>query len=133
MSQLTAIRHRQHRVSRLVAALFAIGWLGFAVAPCQASPLDESMPADDCGHCPIAPSDLDNSCTSVAAPECMTEGLTLLERRDIESPQSSAAPPSAFPNIDAFIPDRGLLRDTRARRLLLSHVSIQQRYCTYLN
>jgi len=132
MRLLTAMRRHQHRTPRLVAAIFAIGWLGFAVAPCQASPLHESMPADDCGHCPTAPSSLDHGCATVAAPDCLSEGLALFERRDGEIPQPPAGLPPAFPSIDAFIPDGGSLRDTRARCLLVSHVSIQQRYCTYL-
>lgn len=140
MRLLTAIRFHQLRAPRLVAVMFAIGWLGFAVAPCQAMPHQQhpgtshhgSMPAGDCGHCPSAPSGLDNGCAMVAAPDCVSEGLALLERRDTEIPQPAAAPPPAFPSIDAFIPDGRPLRDTRARRLLVSHVSIQQRYCTYL-
>jgi hypothetical protein len=132
MRLLTAIRFHQLRAPRLVAVMFAIGWLGFAVAPCQASPLHESMPADNCGHCPTAPSDLDNGCAMVAAPECQSQSLAILEPRDTEIPQPAAGPPPAFTSFDAAIPDGGSLRDTRARSLLVSHVSIQQRYCTYL-
>lgn len=133
MRLLAVIRRYQNPASRLIAAVFAIGWLGFATAPCQASPLHESMPADDCGDCLTMPSDLDNGCATVAASDCMTEGLALIESRDTEIPQSPAGPPPSFPGVDSFIPDRGPLRDTRARRLLVSHVSIRQRYCTYLN
>jgi hypothetical protein len=132
MGLLANLRRHQIRASRLVATLAAVAWFGFAVAPCQASPLHESMPAGDCGHCPTAPSDLDNGCATVAAPDCPTEGLALVERRDTEIPQPPAGPPPAFTSFDAAIPDGGSLRDTRARRLFVSHVSIQQRYCTYL-
>ncbi len=132
MRLLTIIRLRQLRAPRLVAAIFAIGWLGFAVAPCQASPQHESMPADDCGHCPSVPSDLSSDCATVAAPDCLSEGLALLELRNTEFPQPAAGPPPAFARVDAFIPDGKPLRDARARCLLVPHVSIQQRYCTYL-
>lgn len=133
MRLLAFIRRYQNRAARLIAAVFAIGWLGFATAPCQASPLHESMPADDCGDCLTMPADLDNGCAMVAASDCLSEGLALLEHRDTDFPQPAAALPSVFPRSDASIADRGPLRDTRARRLLVSHVSIQQRYCTYLN
>jgi len=130
MRSLAAIRHWQYRASRLVAAVLAIGWLGFALAPCQASPLPGSMPADDCGHCLNVPSDLDNGCAMVAASDCLSEGLALLEHRDTE-PKPPAGPPPAFPSFDRFVADRGPLRDTRARDLRVSRVSIQQRYCSY--
>lgn len=133
MRLLAAIRHGQYRASRLIAAVFAIGWLGFAVVPCQASPLHGSMPADDCGNCLTVPSDLDNDCATVAASDCLSEGLALLEHRDTDLPQPAAGPPSSFRRSLASIAYRGPLRDIRARRLLVSHVSIQQRYCTYLN
>ncbi len=140
MRLLTTIRLRQLRASRLVAAVFAIAWFGLAAAPCQASPDLEhsgtshhgSMPADDCGHCPAAASDLDEGCATVAAPDCLSQGPALLERRDVEIPQPPAGPPPGFFSIAAFVPDGGLVQDARARRLLVSHVSVQQRYCTYL-
>lgn len=141
MRFLTAIRLRQLRAPRLVAALFAIGWLGFAVAPCQAMPHQQhqgtshhgSMPSDGCGHCPNAPSDLDGGCATVAAPECLSIGPAILEPRDTQIPQPATGPPPAFPGIDAFISDSVPLSDDRTHRLPVSRVSLQQRYCTYLN
>jgi hypothetical protein len=131
MRFLTAIRRRQLRAPHLVAAIFAIGWLGFAVAPCQAMPQHESMP--NCGDCPSAPSGLDSGCAMVASADCQSAGLAIHDTRHTEFPQSAAAPPPAFPGVDAFLLDGGPSRDSRVHRLPVSHVSLQQRYCTYLN
>ena len=141
MRLLTAMRFRQLRVARLVAAIFAIGWLGFAVAPCQAMPDHQhpgishhgSVLAGDCGHCPSAPPGHDNGCAMAATPDCQSAGRQLLERRDIELPQPVVGPPLALPVFDAFVPDAGSMPDARAHRLPAPHVSIQQLYCTYLN
>ena len=140
MRLLTAIRIRQLRAPRLVAAIFAIGWLGIAIAPCHAMPdLQQpatshqgSMPAGDCGHCPSALSGHDNGCAMAAAPDCQSAGPLLLEHRDSAFPQPAIGSPLALPAFDAFIPDSGPMPDGRAHRLPVSRISIQQLYCTYL-
>lgn len=140
MRLLTALRIRQLRAPHLVAAIFAIGWLGMAVAPCQAMPHQQhqgtshhgSMPADGCGHCPNTPSHLDSGCAMVSAPECMSMGMAISGPRDIQIPQPAAGPPPAFPVFDAFLPDARPVRDIHTRHLPVPRVSIQQRFCTYL-
>lgn len=132
MSLLAIIRHHQRRASRLVTAVFAIGWLGFAFAPCQASPQHESMPANDCGHCPATASDPSEGCATIAAPECLLQGQALIEPRDAGNPQPPAGPPPAFLDFSAFVPDGGMSADARARLTPVSRVSLQQRYCSYL-
>ena len=140
MRLLTAIRIRQLRAPRLVAAIFAIGWLGLAVAPCQAMPDHQisgtshhgSIPADDCGHCPSAPTSVSIGCAMAAAPDCQSTGPVLLDGRDFGLAQPAAGPPLAFQVFDAFVSDGRPLRDVRVVRLPASHASIQQRYCTYL-
>ncbi|MFZ2507529.1 MAG: hypothetical protein WAW79_03505 [Steroidobacteraceae bacterium] len=141
MRQPTALRFRQLQVPRLLAAVLAIGWLGLAVVPCQAmvdqlaagSSHHDSIPGGDCGHCPAAQSGLDTSCATAAAPDCQPAGTALLERRDIESPQFAVAPPAAYPGLDSFMPDPGSVPDILAFRPPAPRVSIQQRYCIYLN
>lgn len=140
MRLLAATRFNRLRAHRLVAVMFAIGWLGFAVTPCQAMPHQQlgssdhgSMPAGGCGGCPDAPAGLDNGCGLVAAPECLSMGLAILESRGSGIPQPAAGPPPALPGFDAFVPDGGSLRDVRVHRLPVSRVSLQKRYCSYLN
>jgi hypothetical protein len=140
MRLLTALRIRQLRAPHLVAAIFAISWLGMAVAPCQAMPHPQhqgtsdhgSMPVAGCGHCPSTPSHLDSGCAMVSAPACSSMGMAIPGPRDTQIPQPAAGPPSAFPVFDAFIPDVRPVRDIHARHLPVPRVSIQQRYCTYL-
>jgi hypothetical protein len=132
-------RIRQLRASRLVTAIFAIGLLGFSIAPCQAmvhpqpqgTSHNGSMPDGDCGHCPNAPTDLDHGCATARAVECAPIGPALLERQAVEV-QPAAAPPPATLDFDAFPPDDGIVRDFRAHDLPVSLVPLQTRYCSYL-
>ena len=140
MQLLTARRISRHWVSRLLAAIFAIGWLGIAVAPCQAMPQLQhqgshhgSMPAGDCGRCPSAAAGIDGGCATAAAPECALAGPGLFGYRSADLPQLAAGPPPAIPVFDVIFPDARPGWDLRAHRLPVSRVSIQQRYCTYLN
>jgi hypothetical protein len=140
MRLLTTMRFKLHRAPGLVAVIFAIGWLGLAVAPCQAMPdMQHSgtsqhcpSPVDGCGHCPAAPSGVDTGCAAAASPGCQPDALAPCERRDIEFPQPLAGPPLAFPVFDELVPAGGLSWDFHDRRSPVSRVSIQQRYCTYL-
>ena len=139
MRMFTTSRIGQFRASRLVVAVFALGLLGFSVAPCHAMPEQQhpgtshhgSMPAGDCGHCPHAPSGLDHGCANVAAPDCASVGPALIERQG-DQLQPAAAPPPAILDFDAFPSDDGLVRDVRVHDLPVSNVPLQQRYCTYL-
>ena len=139
MRTFTSSRFQQLRASRLVVALFALGLLGFSVAPCHATPQHGhpgtshhgTMPAGDCGHCPHGPTGLDHACATVAAPDCASLGPAVFERLGAES-QPAAAPPPAFPDLKPFPYGDEHARDIRARRLPAPHASIQQRYCSYL-
>jgi hypothetical protein len=135
---LTNSRIRQLQVSRLMIAIFAIGLLGFSVAPCQAMPDQQqgtsqhgSMPGGDCGHCPDARSGLVLGCATAVAPDCISTGPALPERQGVEL-QPAAAPPPAILELDPFPPDGGIVRDVRARDLPVSRVPLQKRYCSYL-
>ncbi|MGB5132204.1 MAG: hypothetical protein WBO00_06290 [Steroidobacteraceae bacterium] len=141
MRIFTSSRFQQLRASRLVIAILGLGLLGFSIAPCHAMAQHQhpgtshhgSIPAGDCGHCPDTPSSLDRGCATAAATDCASVGPAVLERQGIEVPQPAAAAPPAFPDINPFPPDDGPVRDMRARDLPAPHVSIQQRYCSYLN
>ena len=68
-----------------------------------------------------------------AAPDCQSAGAALFERNDIKLLQPVAGPPRAIPVFDKLFLDGNSMPDARARRLPVSHVSFQQRYCIYLN
>ena len=140
MSLLATIRRHQIRASRLIAAFAAVAWIGIAVAPCQAStyashapsPHHGSMPAGDCGHCPDTNSGPDDACATIAATDCVSQVLTVVERREAEDPKPQAAPPPSFRDFDAYPPDAGPPADARFRPTPACSASVQQRYCTYL-
>ncbi len=139
MRMFNSSRFQQLRASRLVVAIFALGLLGFSIAPCHAMPQHQhpgtshhgSMPAGDCGHCPHAQTGLDDGCATVAAPACASVTPVAFERPVAEL-LPAAAPPPAFNDLEPFACDDGPVRDIRARDLPASHASIQQRYCSYL-
>lgn len=133
MHLLATKRFSRLRASRLLAAIFAIGWLGIVAAPCQALSHDVSMPAGDCSHCPGAPSGINGGCATAAGPGCAMAGPALPGYRAADLPQPAAGPPPAIPDFDTFVPDAGRSRDPRVRHFPVPHASIQQRYCTYLN
>lgn len=139
MNLFAILRHQRSRAARLAAVVFAIGWLGFAVAPCQAmgmeSPADAphhgSMPMDDCGHCPPnaqTPAD----CVTAAPADCLAAVQPLLDSRQVENPKPavlmSQLPADLVGPIRARAP--GIWPD--AMDPPLPHASIQQRYCSFL-
>lgn len=133
-------RRHQFRAPRLVAAVVAVAWFGFAAAPCQACPdagqpkssHHGSMSADHCGHGPDTNSTPDEPCAVVAAADCPSQGLTIVERREGGDTQMQAAPPPAFIDLDPVASDIGLPADARIRQAPVARASVQQRYCTYL-
>jgi hypothetical protein len=125
---------------RQVVVVFAVGWLGFAVAPCQAMgresapdvPRHGSMPAGDCCHCPVETLNPGAACLTMAAADRPLPQAALADRRDAEHPDPQAALPPTAPNADAFLP---VIRSPAAPggwHSPASRVSIRQRYCTYL-
>lgn len=133
-------RRHPFRDPRLVAALVAVAWLGFAAAPCHASP-DAGQPdsshhgptsTDDCGHCPDTDTAPDEPCAMVAAADCLEPALTTVERRAGCDTQLQAAPPAAFIDLDLIAPAIGFSADARIRQAPVACASVQQRYCTYL-
>lgn len=138
MSLLAALRHYQSRAARLAAAAFAFGWLGFAVAPCQAmnvmpdeAPHHGSMPMDDCGHCPPESSKLPD-CADAAPADCLSSTQPAIELRQLEQPKPVAILPAVVDVCAAAAPTARPPSAPRARAAPLAHASLQQRYCSYL-
>jgi hypothetical protein len=132
MSLLASIRLHHLRASRLVTAVSAVAWLGFAAAPCQASPHHEPVPAEDCGHCPVATTETGTPCTVIDAVDCPSLEPALLDRRDAGDQDPQVALPPAVWQFNA--PPAGIGADAAGRvaSAPVSHVSLQQRYCSYL-
>lgn len=138
MSLLAALRHLPSRAARLAAAVFAFGWLGFAVAPCQAmgampdeAPHHGSMPMDDCGHCPPATSGMPD-CADAAPVDCLSSAQPAIELRQIEQPKPAAILPAVADACAVLAPAVRPPGAARSRAAPLPHASLQQRYCSYL-
>jgi hypothetical protein len=138
MSLLAALRHHQSRAARLAAAVFACGWLGFAVAPCQAmsampdeAPHHGTMPVDDCGHCPPETSNLPD-CADAAPADCLTSAQPAIELRQFEQPKPVAILPALPTDASSLALAPRPPRSTDSRAPPLPHASLQQRYCSYL-
>jgi hypothetical protein len=138
MGLLAALRHHQNRAARLAAAVFACGWLGFAVAPCQAmgamteeAPHRGSMPMDDCGHCPPA-TDTAPDCADAAPVNCFSSAPPAIELRQTEQPKPVAILPAAPADASALAPVPRPPRSPHAHPGPIPHASLQQRYCSYL-
>ncbi|MGQ0383775.1 MAG: hypothetical protein ACT4UP_03685 [Gammaproteobacteria bacterium] len=135
MSLIAALRQHQRRTARLAAALFAFGWLGFAIAPCQAmvampddAPHHDSMPMDDCGHCP--PADTLPDCAEAAPADCASATEPAIELRNSEQ-----AKPVAIAVSFAIVPlpvAAGVRPVPCTGPPPPPHASIQQRFCSYL-
>lgn len=128
MSLFDALRHHQSRAARLAAAVFACGWLGFAVAPCQAM---GAMPMDDCGHCPPATETLPD-CADAAPADCLAAAQPAIELRQLEQPKPVAILPAVVDVCAVASPAARPPGAPRERAAPLAHASLQQRYCSYL-
>jgi hypothetical protein len=138
MNLLAALRYYHSRGIRRAAVVFVVGWLGFAAAPCQAmdiefpteAPHHDSMPADECGHCPPA-GDKAANCANAAAADCLAATSPLIDIRELDHPKPVGMP---APIRAAFAsgPVRPRHRLQNAAASPLPHASIQQRYCSYL-
>jgi hypothetical protein len=138
MNLLARLRHHQSRAARLAAAVFAVGWLGFAVAPCQAmSPMPDeaphhgTMPMDDCGHCPPETSNVPD-CADAAPADCLSSAQPAIELRQAEQPKPAAILPAVVDTCAVPAPAARPPDAPRTRAAPLPHASLQQRYCSYL-
>ncbi|MGQ0428397.1 MAG: hypothetical protein ACT4UQ_00445 [Gammaproteobacteria bacterium] len=137
MNLLSILRQHQTRAARLAAALFAAGWLGFAVAPCQAmapapdeTPHHGSAPTDDCGHCAPAEKPLD--CADAAPADCASSAPPMIESREGAQPKPGAAIPSASFDSSSFALVPRTYRPAGANAAPTPRASLQQRYCSFL-
>ncbi len=140
MNLLAVLRQYQSRAVRAAAAAFAIGWLGFAVAPCQAmgipSPVDApphgTMPMDDCDHCPPPADETPSACAIAAADDCSpaTQSIGGFRQADQPKPVALAAP---HPAEQASATPAGIrYRPLAAPAAPFPRATLQQRYCSYL-
>jgi hypothetical protein len=138
MSLIAALRRHQSRAARLAAAVFAIGWLGFAVAPCQAgdlvpheAPHHGSMPMNDCGHCPPA-TDTAPDCADAAPADCLSAAQPAIELRQVGQPQPLAIVPAVIDFSAAEAPPTRPPCPADGHAAPSPRASLQQRYCSYL-
>jgi len=147
MNLLAKLRSRHQPLARALVALFAVGWLGLALQPCQAMGLGDTGHGshhDGMGHhsapehsnppCPHCPSDGPDACDTGVALDCETVGVPALPAKQFDVPAPDvfawlvpvALPVAGFAVCDAppDRPDPG--RDHKPSS------SLQQRYCTYL-
>ncbi|HEU0224556.1 MAG TPA: hypothetical protein VFR29_03910 [Steroidobacteraceae bacterium] len=138
MSLLAALRHCQSRAARMAAAVFAVGWLGFAVAPCQAmnpmpdeAPHHGTIPMDDCGHCPPA-TDTAPDCADAEPVDCFAAAQPAIELRQAGPPKPVAVLPAIMDTCAVPAPAARPPAAPRTHAAPLPHASLQQRYCSYL-
>ena len=144
MKLLAKLRSRHLPLARALVALFAIGWLGLALQPCQAMGTDEnghaghqdgmehsSMPAGCDTPSPYCPSDRPDVCEAKVALDCETIGVpstkadaSTLDAKYWHAPATYTMPDIAFPQSTPDWPDPSRHRAPSS--------SFQQRYCTYL-
>jgi hypothetical protein len=138
MNLLARLRHHQSRAARLAAAVFAVGWLGFAVAPCQAmnatpeqAPHHGTMPMDDCGHCPPETGNVPD-CADAAPADCLSSAQPAIELRQVEQPKPVAILPTVDDVCAMPAPATRPPAAPPRRAAPLPRASLQQRYCSYL-
>jgi hypothetical protein len=147
MNLLAKLRSRHQPLARALVALFAVGWLGLALQPCQAMGPGEAghdSHHDGMGHhpapehskppCPHCPSEGPDACDTGVALDCETVGVPALPAKQADLPAPdvfawlvpAAMPAAGFATCDGppDRPDPG--RDHKPSS------SLQQRYCTYL-
>jgi hypothetical protein len=147
MNLLAKLRSRHQPLARALVALFAVGWLGLALQPCEAMDLGEaghgshhggmghhSAPEQSDPPCPHCPSGGPDACDTGVALDCETVGVPALPAKQVDLPAPdtfawlvpAAMPPVASAGCAAppDWPDPGRERAPSS--------SLQQRYCTYL-
>jgi len=138
MNLLARLRHDQSGAARLAAAAFAVGWLGLAVAPCQAmnatpeqAPHHGTMPMDDCSHCPPETGNAPD-CADAAPADCLSSAQPAIELRQAEQPKPVAILPALPTDASSLALSPRPPRSADSRAAPLPHASLQQRYCSYL-
>lgn len=147
MNLLARIRSHQQPLANALVVLFALGWLGLALQPCQAAVQADvapaahhhgdghhATPADDeppCPHCPAGDTD---GCGTGTALECETVGVPAVPSKQVDPPSPDGehwllpSPPVPVWNTrPVAVPD-----SDDAGRQRPPDRSLQQRYCTYL-
>lgn len=151
MNLLAKLRSRHQPLARAVVALFAIGWLGLALQPCEA--MDAGQAGDGSHHeghhdgmehhstpensdppCPHCPSDGPDACDTGVALDCETVGVPALPAKQVDLPAPDMFAwlvPAAMPMAGFAVGEAPQDRPDPGRDKTPS-ISLQQRYCTYL-
>jgi len=154
MTLLAKIRSRHLPLARALVALFAVGWLGLALQPCQAmAPAGSGHAGHDDGPdghhgtlehhstpahcetpCPHCPADGPEGCDGGVALDCEAVGVPAPPAKQVPAPALDAwvwHAPAVLPTVPVASraarpdwPDPGRGRAPA--------VSLQKRYCTYL-
>jgi hypothetical protein len=147
MNLLAKMRSRHQPLARALVALFAVGWLGLALQPCEAMDLGDAGHGshhDGMGHdstpehsdppCPHCPSGGADACDTGVALDCETVGVPALPAKQVDVPPPDAFAwlvPVAVPVAGFALCDAPPERPDPGRDHVPSS-SLQQRYCTYL-
>jgi hypothetical protein len=147
MKLLAKLRSRHQPLARAVVALFAIGWLGLALQPCQAMYVGESghgshhegmghhsTPEQSHPSCPHCPSEGPDACETGVALDCETVGVPALPAKPVDVPAPDVFAwlvPAAMPAAGCAVCEAPPDRPDPGRDHAPSS-SLQQRYCTYL-
>lgn len=147
MNLLAKLRSRLLPLARVFVALFAVGWLGLALQPCEAMGTGEAGPGshhEGMGHhstpehsdppCPHCPSDGLDACDTGVALDCETVGVPALPGKQADMPAPDAFAwlvPAAVPALEFAVYEAPPDRPDPVRDRSPSS-SLQQRYCTYL-
>jgi hypothetical protein len=145
---LAGLRRSQVPLARTLVALFAISWLGLAVQPCaamghghgqqdsgQAAHHDsQGVAGHDCPHCPPAPADDQDDCSTGIALDCTIAGIPVPSTQAVEQPRFDTWAIIDLPDFPALT-----LRPSELDSPTCEHAvwrppsaSIQQRFCTFL-
>lgn len=147
MNLLAKLRSRHQPLARALVALFAVGWLGLALQPCQAMGPGEAghggrhdgtehhpAPEHSKPPCPHCPSEGRDACDTGVALDCETVGVPALpaKQADVPAPDVFAwLVPAVMPAAGLAVRDGPPNRPDPGRDHKPSS-SLQQRFCTYL-
>lgn len=155
MAVLHSLRRWQARIARVAVSLFALTWLGLALAPCHAAPNDTAPPGSlaapaahgchdaatpppvdpaagqACPHCPGGHPGT-AKCGHGTGLGCSASSAPMLEQRDLTLGKLVLMIPSAWVVLDLGVDFTGPSTPADPTAAPPPCVSLQERYCTHL-
>ena len=155
MAVLHSLRRWQARIARVATGLFALTWLGLALAPCHAALDDRAPPTpatapaahgchdaatplsvdpaagQACPHCPGGHAG-STDCSRGAGVGCGAASAPVLEQRDLTLGKLVLMIPSAWVVLDLGVDFTGPAVPADPTAAPPPCVSLQERYCTHL-